>query len=61
MSREGQRHQPARQAPPPRRLRAEPLLVADRQLIDPGLVRFLKGGDPGLDADSVLDSLEQSL
>ena len=34
---------------------------ADRQLIDQRLERFLTGGDPGLDADSVLDGLEQSL
>ncbi len=30
---------------------------ADRQLIDQRLERFLAGGDPGLDADVVLDAL----
>ncbi len=34
---------------------------ADRQLIDQRLARFLTGGEPGLDADAVLDALEQSL
>jgi predicted RNase H-like HicB family nuclease len=34
---------------------------SDRQLIDQRLERFLKGGDPGLNADSVLDAREQSL
>jgi putative addiction module component (TIGR02574 family) len=34
---------------------------ADRQLIDQRLERFLADGDPGLDADAVLDALEQSL
>ena len=37
------------------------LTEADRQLIDQRLDRFLTGGDPGLDADAVLDALEQSL
>ena len=34
---------------------------ADRQLIDQRLERFLADGDPGLDADAVLEALEQSL
>jgi putative addiction module component (TIGR02574 family) len=34
---------------------------ADRQLIDQRLERFLADGDPGLDADAVLDALEQTL
>ena len=33
------------------------LTDADRQLIDQRLERFLAGGDPGLDADVVLDAL----
>ena len=33
------------------------LTVADRQLIDQRLERFRTGGDPGLDADAVLDAL----
>jgi putative addiction module component (TIGR02574 family) len=37
------------------------LTEADRQLIDQRLERFLADGDPGLDADEVLDALEQSL
>jgi putative addiction module component (TIGR02574 family) len=37
------------------------LTDADRQLIDQRLERFITGGDPGLDADAVLDALEQSL
>jgi putative addiction module component (TIGR02574 family) len=37
------------------------LTEPDRQLIDQRLERFLADGDPGLDADAVLDSLEQSL
>jgi putative addiction module component (TIGR02574 family) len=37
------------------------LTDADRQLIDQRLARFLTGGEPGLDADAVLDALEQSL
>jgi hypothetical protein len=45
----------------------QPVLVgpaltdADRQLIDQRLASFLEGGDPGLDAESVLAALEQSL
>jgi putative addiction module component (TIGR02574 family) len=34
---------------------------ADRQLIDQRMEAFLADGDPGLDADSVLDAIEQSL
>jgi putative addiction module component (TIGR02574 family) len=34
---------------------------ADRQVIDQRLEKFLESGDPGLDADAVLDALEQSL
>ncbi|MCP9845818.1 addiction module protein [Synechococcus sp. Lug-A] len=37
------------------------LTEADRQLIDQRLENFLADGDPGLDADAVLDSLEQTL
>ena len=37
------------------------LTVADRQLIDQRLVSFLAEGDPGVDADSALDAIEQSL
>jgi putative addiction module component (TIGR02574 family) len=37
------------------------LTEADRQLIDQRLERFLADADPGLDADEVLDLLEQSL
>ena len=37
------------------------LTDADRQLIDQRLELFLTGGDPGPDADAVLDALEQSL
>jgi putative addiction module component (TIGR02574 family) len=37
------------------------LSEADRQLIDQRLERFLTGGEPGPDADAVLDALEQSL
>ncbi|MGB7564299.1 MAG: addiction module protein [Prochlorococcaceae cyanobacterium] len=37
------------------------LTEADRQLIDQRLENFLADGDPGLDADAVLDSLEQIL
>jgi len=37
------------------------LTEADRQLIDQRLENFLADGDAGLDADAVLDSLEQSL
>ncbi len=37
------------------------LTEADRQLIDQRLEQFLASGDPGLDADTVLDVLEQSL
>jgi putative addiction module component (TIGR02574 family) len=33
----------------------------DRQLIDQRLERFLADGDPGLEADAVLEALEQSL
>jgi hypothetical protein len=33
----------------------------DRQLIDQRLESFLSDGDPGLDADAVLDALEQTL
>jgi hypothetical protein len=34
---------------------------ADRQLIDLRLESFLADGDPGVDADAALDSIEQSL
>jgi putative addiction module component (TIGR02574 family) len=34
---------------------------ADCQLIDQRLECFLADGDPGLDADAVLEALEQSL
>ena len=34
---------------------------ADRQLINQRLERFLADGDPGLDADAVLDALEETL
>ncbi len=34
---------------------------ADCQLIDQRLERFLADSDPGLDADAVLDALEQLL
>ena len=37
------------------------LTDADRQLIDQRLERFLADGDPVVDADAVLDGLEQSL
>ena len=37
------------------------LTEADRQVIDQRLEKFLESGDPGLDADAVLDALEQSL
>jgi putative addiction module component (TIGR02574 family) len=37
------------------------LTETDRQLIDQRLENFLADGDPGLDADAVLDSLEQTL
>jgi len=37
------------------------LTEADRQVIDQRLETFLESGDPGLDADAVLDALEQSL
>lgn len=37
------------------------LTVADLQLIDQRLESFLANGDPGLDADAALDSIEQSL
>jgi putative addiction module component (TIGR02574 family) len=37
------------------------LTESDRQLIDQRLERFLADGDLGLDADEVLDTLEQSL
>ncbi len=37
------------------------LSEADRQVIDQRLEQFLASGDPGLDADAVLDALEQSL
>ena len=37
------------------------LTEADRQVIDQRLEMFLESGDPGLDADTVLDALEQSL
>jgi putative addiction module component (TIGR02574 family) len=37
------------------------LTEADRQVIDQRLEMFLESGDPGLDADAVLDALEQSL
>jgi putative addiction module component (TIGR02574 family) len=37
------------------------LTETDRQVIDQRLERFLASGDPGLDADAVLDALEQSL
>jgi putative addiction module component (TIGR02574 family) len=33
----------------------------DRQLIDQRMEAFLADGDPGLDADAVLDAIEQSL
>ena len=34
---------------------------ADRQLIDQRLEGFLTDGEPGLDAEAVLDAIEQSL
>ncbi|PZV00348.1 MAG: addiction module protein [Cyanobium sp.] len=37
------------------------LTEADRQLIDQRLESFLADGNPGLDADEVLNALEQSL
>ncbi|MCP9927427.1 addiction module protein [Cyanobium sp. CH-040] len=37
------------------------LTAADRQLIDQRLESFLADGDPGLDADQVLDTLGQTL
>ena len=37
------------------------LTAADRQLIDQRLESFLADGDPGLDADQVLDALWQTL
>lgn len=37
------------------------LTETDRQVIDQRLEQFLASGDPGLDADAVLDALEQSL
>ena len=37
------------------------LTDSDRQLIDRRLDCFLADGDPGVDADAVLDALEQSL
>jgi putative addiction module component (TIGR02574 family) len=37
------------------------LTESDRELIDHRLERFLADGDAGLDADEVLNALEQSL
>jgi len=37
------------------------LTAADRQLIDQRLESFLADGNPGLDADQVLDALGQTL
>ena len=37
------------------------LTDSDRQLIDQRLESFLADGDPGVDADAALDSIEQSL
>lgn len=37
------------------------LTETDRQVIDQRLERFLADGEAGLDADEVLDALEQSL
>ena len=37
------------------------LSEADRQVIDQRLERFLTDGEAGLDADEVLNALEQSL
>jgi putative addiction module component (TIGR02574 family) len=37
------------------------LSEADRQVIDQRLERFLADGEAGLDADEVLNALEQSL
>lgn len=37
------------------------LTDADRHLIDQRLESFLADGDPGVDADPALDSIEQSL
>ncbi|MFU8886786.1 MAG: addiction module protein [Cyanobacteriota bacterium] len=37
------------------------LTDADRELIDQRLESFLADGDPGVDADAALDSIEQSL
>ncbi len=34
---------------------------ADRQLIDQRMEDYLADGDPGLDAEAVLDAIEQSL
>ncbi len=46
----------------PQPVQVEPALTdADRQLIDQRLESFLADGDLGLDADSVLDALRQSL
>jgi putative addiction module component (TIGR02574 family) len=41
--------------------RGPELTDSDRQLIDRRLDCFLSDGDPGVDADAVLDGLEQSL
>jgi putative addiction module component (TIGR02574 family) len=41
--------------------RGPELTDSDRQLIDRRLDCFLADGDPGVDADAVLDGLEQSL
>ena len=41
--------------------RGPELTDSDRQLIDQRLERFLADGDPVVDADAVLDGLEQSL
>ena len=37
------------------------LSYADRQLIDQRMEAYLADGDPGLDAEAVLDAIEQSL
>ncbi len=36
------------------------LTDADRQLIDQRMESFLADGDPGLDADAVLDAMKQT-
>ena len=40
---------------------APELSDADRQLIEKRMEAYLADGDPGLDAEAVLDAIEQSL